>query len=135
MHGDRLRSRPCYFSPFFPGRGSGTPPPTTESDHSAPICPDKNKPTATKGVRDHSTHWSSQVLKLTDYHISQHVASTFKSLKKYTTYRDLNIFSLRRKGITNTTTPLVIPILLQNLKSIKSYNLASGRKPLVFYRS
>src|SRR6185436_9880814 len=40
-HGDRLRSRPRYFSPFFPVRGSGTPSPTTESDHSAPVRPDK----------------------------------------------------------------------------------------------
>ena len=47
--GDRLRSRPRYFSPFFPVRGSGTPSPTTESDHSAPVRPDKNKPTTTKG--------------------------------------------------------------------------------------
>ena len=58
------------------------PPPTTESDHSAPVRPDKNKPTATKGVRDRSTHWSNQVLKFTDYHISRYVASTFKRLTK-----------------------------------------------------
>ena len=43
MHGDRLRFRPRYFSPFFPVRGSGTPSPTTESDHSAPVRPDKIK--------------------------------------------------------------------------------------------
>ena len=32
-----------------------------------------------KRVRVKSTLWSNQVLNLTDYHISQHVASTFKS--------------------------------------------------------
>jgi len=42
-HGDRLRSRPRNFSPFFPVRGSGSPSPTTEPDVSAPIRPDKNK--------------------------------------------------------------------------------------------
>jgi len=42
-HGDRLRSRPRYFSPFFPVRGSGSPSPTTEPDVSAPVRPDKNK--------------------------------------------------------------------------------------------
>ena len=42
-HGDRLRFRPRYFSPFFPVRGFGSPSPTTESDHSAPVRPDKNK--------------------------------------------------------------------------------------------
>src|SRR6185436_16070153 len=38
-HGDRLRSRPRNFSPFFPVRGSGSPSPTTESDQSAPVRP------------------------------------------------------------------------------------------------
>src|SRR6185436_18513910 len=89
-HGDRLRSRPRYFSPFFPVRGSGTPSPTTESDHSALVRRDKNiNPTSTRRVRDRSTRrsnqvlkWSNQVLKLTDYHISRYVASTFKRLTK-----------------------------------------------------
>src|SRR6185437_5740739 len=82
-HGDRLRSRPRYFSPFFPVRGSGTPSPTTESDHSAPVRRDiKINPTSTRRVRDRSTRRSNQVLKLTDYHISRYVASTFKRLTK-----------------------------------------------------
>ena len=42
-HGFRLRFRRRYYSPFFPVRGSGSPSPTTESDHSAPVRPDKNK--------------------------------------------------------------------------------------------
>ena len=32
------------FSPFFPVHGSGSPSPTTESDQSAPVRRDKNKP-------------------------------------------------------------------------------------------
>ena len=42
------------------------------------------------------------VLKLTDYHISCQVASTFKSLTKCATHRDLNQFSLCRQGMTTT---------------------------------
>ena len=102
-HGDRLRSRPRYFSPFFPVRGSSTPSPTTESDHSAPVRRDKNiNPTSTRRVRDRSTRRSNQVLKLTDYLISRHVASTFKSWTKCATHHDLNNFSLYRRGITTT---------------------------------
>jgi hypothetical protein len=41
-------------------------------------------------VQGRSTRWSNKVLKLTDYHISRHVASTFKSLTKCATRRDLN---------------------------------------------
>src|SRR6185312_6636190 len=82
-HGDRLRSRPRYFSPFFPVRGSGTPSPTIEPDVSAPVRRDKNiNPTSTRRVRDRSTRQSNQVLKLTDYHISRYVASTFNRLTK-----------------------------------------------------
>ena len=42
-HGDRLRSRPRYFSPFFPVRGSGSPSPTTEPDVSAAVRRYKKK--------------------------------------------------------------------------------------------
>ena len=102
-HGDWLGSRPRYFSPFFPVRGSGTPSPTTEPDVSAPVRPDKKiKPTSTKRVRDRSTRRSNQVLKLTDYHISRYVASTFKRLMKWATHRDLNHFWLHQFSITTT---------------------------------
>ena len=101
-HGDRRRFRPRNFSPFFPVHGSGAPSPTTESDHSAPIRSDKNKPTSTKRVWDRSTRWSNQVLKLTDYHISRYVASTFKRLTKWATNRDLSHFWLHQRGITTT---------------------------------
>ena len=101
-HGDRLRLLPRYCSPFFPVHGSGSPSPTTESDHSAPVRPDKIKPTSTKRVNGRSTRRSNQVLKLTDYHISRHVASTFKRLTKWATHRDLNHFVLHQRGITTT---------------------------------
>ena len=48
------------------------------------------------------TRRSNQILKLTDYHISRYVASTFKSLTKCATHRDLNQFQLFRRGITST---------------------------------
>ena len=102
-HGDRLRSRPRYSSPFFPVRGSGTPSPSTESDHSAPVRRDKNiNPTSTRRVRDRSTRRSNQVLKLTDYHISRYVTSTFKRLTKWATHCDLSHFLLHQRGITTT---------------------------------
>ena len=88
-----------------------------------------------KRVNGHSTNWSNQVLKLTDYHISRHVASTFKSLTKCAPHYDLNTFLLHRRGITSTTTPSVILILLQNVNSCNSYDLASGKKPPVFHQS
>ena len=129
-HGDRLRSRPRYFPPFFPGRGSGTPPsPTTESDHSAPVRPDKNKPTTTKGVRDRSTCWSNQVLKLTDYHISRYVASTFKRLTKWATHRDLSKFWLHQRDITTTQHRPLSLYFSRNLKSVNSYNSREAGNP------
>ena len=134
-YGDRLHSRPRYFSPFFPVRGSGTPSPTTESDHSAPVHPDKNKPTDTKGVRDRSTHWSNQVLKLTDYHISRYVASTFKRLTKWATHRDLSHFDYT-SGVSQLHNPARCPYISAGIKvSQNSYLLARGRKPLDFYRT
>ena len=118
-HGDRLRSRPRYFSPFFPVRGSGTPSPTTESDHSAPVRRDiKINPTSTRRVRDRSTRRSNQVLKLTDYHISRYVASTFKRLTRWATHRDLSHFWLHQ-GYHNYTTPPVVLTFQQELKSVQ----------------
>ena len=72
-----------------------------------------------KRVQGCSTRWTNQVLKLTDYHISRHVASPFKRLTKYATHGDLNIFSLHRRGITGTTTLPVILTLLQNVKAFQ----------------
>ena len=55
-----------------------------------------------KTVQGRSTRWSNQLLKLTDYHISRHVASTFKRLTKCATHRGLKQFQLFRRGITST---------------------------------
>ena len=67
-----------------------------------PYVATKINPTSTKRVPSRSTRWSNQILKLTDYHISRHVASTFKNLTKYATHRDLSQFQLFRRGITTT---------------------------------
>jgi hypothetical protein len=102
-HGDRYRFRPRYFFPFFLVRGSGIPSSATESDHSAPVRHDKNiNPTSTKRVPSRSTRLSNQVFKLTDYHISRHVGSTFKRLTKLATHHDLIQFQLHQRGITTT---------------------------------
>jgi hypothetical protein len=79
MH--RERSHPHDFSPFFPVRGSGSPPQlqslTTLHPHVALILDQVQK-----RVKVKSTRRPNQVLKVTDYHISRYVASTFKSLIK-----------------------------------------------------
>jgi hypothetical protein len=78
-------------------------PPRLQSPTSLhPYVRTKIKPTSTKRVRDRSTRWSNQVLQLTDYHISRHVASTFKRLTKWATPRDLSHFLLHQRGITTT---------------------------------
>ena len=86
-----------------------------------------------KRMQGRSTCWSNQILKLTYYHISQHVASTFKSLTKCATHRDLNIFATTQTGNHKYHIPARVLILLQNVNSCSSYDLVSGRKPLVFY--
>ena len=127
-HGDRLRSRPRYFSPFFPVRGSGTPSPTTESDHSAPVRRDKNiNPTSTRRVRGRYTRRSNQVLKLTDYHITQYVASTFKCLTRWATHRDLSHFWLHQRGIT-TTQPCHCPYISAGIKGSQKFLFARERQ-------
>ena len=88
-----------------------------------------------KRMNDRSTRRSNQVLKLTDYHISRHVASTFKSLTKCATHRDLSQFQLFRWGITTTQPRPLSLYSQQEVKSVNSYNLARGRKPLDFYHT
>ena len=109
-HGDRRRFHPRNFSPFFPVCGSGSPSPTTESDHSAPVHPDKIKPTSTKRVNGRSTRRSNQVLKLTDYHISPHVASTFKCLTKWVTSATLTNFDCT-SGVSQLHNPALCPYI------------------------
>ena len=75
------------------------------------------------------------VLKLTDYHISRHVVSTFKRLTTTTTHCDLINFSLNRRGIISTTTPPVSLIVAACSKHSAPRVLASDRKSLDFYRT
>jgi len=97
------------FSLYFQSVDQGHPPrlqsPTTLHPHVALIMDQVQK-----WVKVKSTRRSNQVLKLTEYHISWHVASTFKSLTKQTTHCGIIIFSLHRWGITSTTAPPVILI-------------------------
>ena len=82
---------PHDFSAFFLVYGFRSFPSTIESDHSAAAWRDHPE-RLQKRMNDHSTRRSNQVLKLTDYHISRHVASTFKRLTKWATHRNLNHF-------------------------------------------
>ena len=50
------------------------------------------------------------VLKLTDYHISRHVVSTFKRLTTTTTHCDLIDFSLNRRGLIQKYSALTSPV-------------------------
>ena len=75
---------------------------------------------------------------LTDYHISRHVTSTFKRLTTTTTHCGLSTFSLNQQGLNHKYHPMTPPINLMIAvcgKSVKTYNLARGSKPLDFYRS
>ena len=75
---------------------------------------------------------------LTDYHISWHVASTLKRLTTCTTHCGLRIFSLNWWGLNHKYHPMTPPINLMIAicdKPVRTYNLASSRKLLVFYRS
>ena len=122
---------PLSFQSVDPGHPPQLQSPTTLH----PYVATKINPTSTKRVNDRSTHRSNQVLKLTDYHISRHVASTFKSLTKCATHRDLSQFQLFRRGITTTQPRTLSLYSQQEVKSVNSYNLARGRKPLDFYRT
>ena len=84
-----------------------------------PYVQTKIKPTSTKRVKGRSTRRSNQVLQLTDYHISRHMASTFKSLTKCATHRDLNSFVTTQIGNHKYTSLPVILIFLQNLKAFQ----------------
>ena len=84
----------------------------------------------------HSPVQSSTLL--TDYHISRHVVSTFKRLTTCTTHCGLSTFSLNRRGLNHKYHPMTPPVNLMIAicdKPIRTYNLASSRKLLDFYRS
>ena len=84
-----------------------------------PVRPEKkNKPTSTKRVRDRSTRWSNQVPKLTDYHISRYVASTFKRLTKWATHCDLSISGLHRRDLNHEQLFVTPPVNLKFLQYV-----------------
>ena len=122
---------PLSFQSVDPGH-----PPRLQSPTSLyPYVATKIKPTSTRRVKGRSTRRSNQVLNLTDYYISRHMASTFKRLTKWGTHRDLSHFWLHQRGIT-TTQPRRCPYISAGIKgSQNSYLLARGRKPLDFYRT
>ena len=84
-----------------------------------PLCTrtseQKIKPTSTKRVNGRSTRRSNQVLKLTNYHISRHVASTFKCLTKWATPRDLSHFDYT-SGVSQLHNPAVVLIFQHEFK-------------------
>jgi len=92
----------------------------------------ENEVQCSKRVQGRSTCQSNQVLKLTDYHISRYVASTFKSLTKCATHRDLNQFQLFRRGITSTQPR---PYLWQKiqLKTVTTLSMVKRLKPVYEY--
>ena len=78
------------------------------------------------------------VLKLTDYHISLHVVSTFKRLTTTTTHCDLINFSLNRRGLIQKYSALTLAVGLIVAACSKHSTpiiLASDRKSLDFYRT
>ena len=88
-------SHPHDFSPFFPGYGLESPASTTRIHATVRRVVSLLAPAweqCSKRVREKSTCRADQVLMLTDYHISRHVASTFKRLTTTTTHYGLNHF-------------------------------------------
>ena len=91
-----------------------------------------------KRVREKSTRRGDQVLKLTDYHIFRHVVSMFKRLTTTTTLCGLSIFPLNRRGFYHEHHTLTLPVSLIAAvcsKNVRTYDLASDRKSLDFYKS
>jgi len=71
-----------------------------------------------KRVREKSTRRSNQVVKLTDYHISRHVVSTFKSLTTTTTHCDLSISGLHRRDLNHEQLFVTPPVNLKFLQYV-----------------
>ena len=91
---------PLSFQSVDPGHPPRLQSPTTLHPY---VATKKYKPYFyQEGAKGRSTRRSNQILKLTDYHISRYVASTFKRLTKWATHRDLNHFLLHQRGITTT---------------------------------
>jgi hypothetical protein len=79
------------------------------------------------------------VTRLTAYHISRHVASTFKRLTATTTHYDLNQIHQHRRGILSvqdaTYNPVRHPYSDCRIVIHQFLYRASDRKSLDFYRS
>jgi hypothetical protein len=80
-----------------------------------------------------------QVLGLLLYHISRHVASTFKRLATTTTHCDLNNFCQNRQGRLpghdTAHDPIHHPYSGCEIVNMQLLSRASDMKSLVFYRS
>ena len=101
---------PLSFQSVDPGHPPRLQSPTTLH----PYIRTKIKPTSTKRVNGRSTRRSNQVLKLTDYYISRHVASTFKRLMKWATHRDLNQFDYTSR-VSQLHNPTRCPYILAEI--------------------
>jgi hypothetical protein len=86
-----------------------------------------------------STCQADWLLGLPLYHISRHVASTFKRLATTTTRCDLNNFNQNRQGKTpghdTIHDPVHHPYSDCRIVNTQLLSRASDRKSLVFYRS
>ena len=114
-HEDRLRFRPRYFSLSFQSVDLGHPPRLQSPTTLHLYVRTKIKPTSTKRVNGRSTRRSNQILKLTNYHISRHVASTFKHLTKWATHRDLSHFDYT-SGVSQLHNSARCPYILAVIK-------------------
>jgi hypothetical protein len=79
------------------------------------------------------------VTRLTAYHISRHVASTFKCLTTATTHCDLSNF-INTDGVSSQPIPHTNPVRhpysdCRNVNNTTPIKLASDRQSLDFYRS
>jgi hypothetical protein len=80
------------------------------------------------------------VTRLTAYHISRHVASTFKCLTTITTHYDLSQIHQHRQGIIATMILHIDPVHhpysdYRNVNTTIPIKLVSDRQSLDFYRS
>jgi hypothetical protein len=80
------------------------------------------------------------VTRPTAYHISRHVASTFKRLTTATTHCDLSQIHQHRRGIISTMILHINPVRhpysdYRNVNTTIPIKLASDRQSLDFYRS
>jgi hypothetical protein len=132
--------------PFIPGRGTGPPQasvarlhdrtPVHSVEHTpARRCVRKNKVRVVGGMSTCRADW---LLGLPLYHISRHVASTFKRLATTTARCDLNNFYQNRQGKTLghdiVHDPIHHPYSDCRIVNMQLLYRANVRKSLIFYR-